>query len=396
MLRRVLFQIHWFVGVSAGVVLALVGATGALLSLEPPVVSALNRDTRTLAARDGAPLPLDDLLARVQAQAAERRVQSLQISSDPRDAIRVVLASIERAAPDAPPARRPRPETRYVDPRTGQVFAERGDRGEGFFRGVLQLHRWLMLGDLGGQAVGRQIVGASTVLCIFLTLSGLYLRWPRRNRRDWRTWLAIDFTRRGRPFVWRLHAIAGTWVLLFYLLIAFTGLQWSYEWYRRGLYALAGAEMPARRGAGADGDDAPAPRVDLASAESALRAATTGFRSATFTLPQRAGEPLQIRYLDRDPAHERAFNVLSLDVASGRVLKSERYDERSAGGQLVASLLPLHTGSFFGLPGRIAFGLASLAMPLLTVTGWMLYLDRRRARRRVEGRVAVEATPAAR
>ena len=393
MFRRVLFQIHWFAGITAGVVLAVVGLTGAILALEHPVLDALNRNPRTMEAAGGVALAPAELLGRVQAQVPGRRILSLQISTDPGDAARVSLAPLAKAAPDTPPNRRPRPEIRYVDPRSGEIFEARGNRGEGFFRAATQLHRWLILGDLGSQALGRQIVGACTALCIFLALSGLYLRWPRRNRLDWRIWLAIDFKRRGRPFLWRLHAITGTWVLPFYLLMSLTGLQWSYEWYRKSLYAVAGVEMPVRRPPGGEG--ATPSRVDLAPAVAALRAVTTttGFSTATFVLPQGA-EPLEVRYLDLDPPHERALNTLAVDVASGSVIRSERYAEKSAGAKLVASILMLHTGSFFGIVGSIVFGIASLAMPLFTVSGWMLYLDRRRARRRMSTRVPIEGVSA--
>jgi len=47
----------------------------------------------------------------------------------------------------------------------------------------------------------------------------------------------------------------------------------------------------------------------------------------------------------------------------------------------MASIFPLHAGSFFGLPGLILMMLASLLMPLFAITGWMLYLDRRKKKR---------------
>ncbi|WP_265468713.1 sulfite reductase subunit alpha [Arenimonas daejeonensis] len=59
----------------------------------------------------------------------------------------------------------------------------------------------------------------------------------------------------------------------------------------------------------------------------------------------------------------------------------ERYDDKPAGQKIMASIFPLHSGAFFGLPGLILFMIASLAMPLFAVTGWMLYLDRRRKKR---------------
>ena len=49
----------------------------------------------------------------------------------------------------------------------------------------------------------------------------------------------------ARQFLWHLHAIVATWVLPFYLVMALTGLYWSYEWYRDGLVALFDASPPA-------------------------------------------------------------------------------------------------------------------------------------------------------
>ena len=44
--RKVLFQLHWIVGITVGIVLALVGATGAVLSFEQQIVASLARDGR--------------------------------------------------------------------------------------------------------------------------------------------------------------------------------------------------------------------------------------------------------------------------------------------------------------------------------------------------------------
>lgn len=52
----------------------------------------------------------------------------------------------------------------------------------------------------------------------------------------------------------------------------------------------------------------------------------------------------------------------------------------------------MHVGEYFGLPGRIIVTIASLTMPLFFVTGWLLYLDRRRKKRQVRAAVATSPT----
>lgn len=41
-MKKVLFQLHWFFGITAGLVLTLMGITGALYSFEDEILDALN------------------------------------------------------------------------------------------------------------------------------------------------------------------------------------------------------------------------------------------------------------------------------------------------------------------------------------------------------------------
>jgi sulfite reductase (NADPH) flavoprotein alpha-component len=399
MFKNALFQVHWFVGITAGVVLGIVGITGALLSFEHQIVDWLNRDVRSVQARAEGPLPAPILLARIAEANPGKRITALSLDRDPEAAARVTFAPESRRGEKTQgggEGRAPRGETRYVNPYTAQVLQGEGNAGEGFFRGTRSLHRWLVVGAFGDRDVGRQVVGASTLLCVFLALSGIYLRWPR-NGHTWRNWLALDFTLKGRGFLWNLHAAIGTWVLFFYLLMSLTGLQWSYEWYRNGLYALAGVERPAGRGGerGGERPGAAEPAVDITTAWHAFEGATqrTGYSTVNIDLSMREGPQVQFRYLDADPAHERAFNSLAADRESGAIAKHERYDDKPVGGKLVSSIFPLHSGSFFGMPGIIVYMLASLAMPLFTITGWMMYLARRERKARSKVRKTQEILP---
>jgi sulfite reductase (NADPH) flavoprotein alpha-component len=57
-------------------------------------------------------------------------------------------------------------------------------------------------------------------------------------------------------------------------------------------------------------------------------------------------------------------------------------------------MLAIHRGHFFGIPGMALLMLSSLALPLFVVTGWMMYLDRRRVEERARKRQAASSVAA--
>ncbi|WP_153787448.1 sulfite reductase flavoprotein subunit alpha [Pseudomonas sp. EMN2] len=387
MLKKTLFQLHWLFGITAGLVLALMGITGAIWSFQEELLRAFNAEVLKVEVRQEGVLPPAELVRRVETAQGDK-VSMLWVDTREGNAARIFFTP-------APGERRG--ELRYADPYTGELKGEVS--GLGFFDFVLQLHRFLAVGD-----TGRQITGACTLMLIFFCLSGLYLRWPRKAL-NWRTWLTLDWAKKGRAFNWDLHAVFGTWCLLFYLLFALTGLFWSYEWYRAGLNKLL-ADPPAageqKRGEGRGGRHGP-PKVDKNAPPLVVDydaiwanlkdAAGPGLSTYNLRLPPAGGQPATLFYLLQDADHERAFNTLTLDPATGQIKRHQRYSDSSFKAQLLQSVYALHVGSYFGLPGRIIVTLASLTMPLFFVTGWLLYLDRRRKKRQVRAaRSAVSAS----
>jgi len=375
--KKVWFRTHSLLGIAAGLVLAVVGVTGAFLSFEHHLLRWLNPGVMTLTPRAEGPLPPHELLVRIQAVYPENRIIGLNLSTDPTEAARVGFAI---SADDQGGRQRRsrgqggggrRGEWYYVDPHTGAVLGQA--RGQEFFRLMTDIHRRLAAGE-----VGKAITGAATLTLVVLCLSGLYLRWPRKMW-DWRIWLTLNPGLKGRSFLWRLHAVSGTWLMFLYLVASLTGLFWSYEWYRNSLYTLTGAQPPNREGTVLDVAVTEPP--DLAIVWAAFLREAGRFSSANVSLSEKPTQAIEIRYLSATSSHERAFNQLVLHPVSGAVIRHDRYAERPPGVKLIHSIFVLHSGSFFGLPGLLLMMAASLAMPLFTITGWMLYLDRRAKKR---------------
>ncbi|MFP3516827.1 sulfite reductase flavoprotein subunit alpha [Pseudomonas sp. SIMBA_077] len=370
MFKKTLFQLHWFFGITAGLVLALMGITGAIVSFQDELVEWLNPAVLKVQKLDSGMLSPAELVRKVEATEG-KQVAMLWVAVDSDNASRIFFT--------APPGER-RGQLRHADPYTGNY---QGDvTGLDFFNLMLRLHRFLAIGD-----TGRQITGACTLMLLFFCLSGLYLRWPRKAL-NWRAWLTLDWAKKGRGFNWDLHAVAGTWCLIFYLLAALTGLSWSYEWYNKGLQKLFSDNPHAEQRKGGRGGP-PAGGAPLIADYEAIWASiqkTAGpdLSHYNIRMPPAAGLPATVFYLLKTSPHDRAFNQISLDPATGVVKKAERYDEKTYKAQLLTSIYALHTGSYWGITGRILVSVASLTMPLFFITGWLLYVDRRRKKRQVK------------
>lgn len=383
MLKKLWFQLHWLLGITAGLILAVMGVTGAALSYENELLRALNPGVMTVASPpNAARLSPPELIAGIAESNPDRRIGSVSVSSQTERAARIGFVAKGKPGEVRKPGARPRMDVHFADPYTGCLLGREDDlTGHAVLHFLEDVHRRLAGGD-----TGKALTGESTLILLVLAGSGVYLRWLRHPLR-WRKWLLIGWHYKGSAFLRSLHEVVAIWALPLYLVAALTGLFWSYDWYRDGVFAVMGATPPTRQPP-PSADKPPLPMSQLSATWEIFQreTAATGYSSASFNLPV-AGEPLTINYVDSDPAHERASNRIVLDPAGAAVKNHERYADKTAGGKLAASMFALHRGSFFGSAGILLMMLASLAMPLFAITGWMLYLDRRRVRR-TSGEVA--------
>lgn len=117
-----------------------------------------------------------------------------------------------------------------------------GGRSE-FFLDVMRLHRWLfdVPAEKGAMSAGKLIIGISTVSMILNLISGIIL-WSYETRGGLRRSLSIPVTKGWAVFLRKLHSAGGMYVVIFLLIMAFTGLTWSFGWYRQGFNFLFGIE----------------------------------------------------------------------------------------------------------------------------------------------------------
>jgi sulfite reductase (NADPH) flavoprotein alpha-component len=371
-IKAALLQVHSIIGLTISLVLALIGVTGATMSFEDEIVAALNGNLLHVEARVTPMLSPDGLVARLQAAGEAGKVSAVTMTSDPAGSARVRFARDDAGT---------RPSSLYVDPYDGHILG--APVGEEFFATVRKLHRWLLIpGDSRGW--GRQITGVVAIGLVMMLLSGLVLRWPRHVR-SVRAWLKLNWSMRGRAFQWSLHSVAGTWVMLIYLLMAITGLWWSFDWYRDGATWLFSSRTVAAPMA------AKQPRAPKAVAEAGpltfdrawqvfLQEQGGRYATANLTMPNGGGTVMRIRSVPHGATREGQRDELRIDAVTGRVVSAEIYADKALGDKVLASVLDIHRGAILGWPGKLLFMLAAAMMPLFMVTGFLLYLSRRKLR----------------
>ena len=385
MFKKTFFQIHWFLGITAGLILSLMGVTGAIYSYEQQILKWINNDSYTVQVQQGDKLTPAQLYQHFQNTTPEMKINSISVAQDPSASSTVNIAK-EGAR---------RGHNILINPYTAEVLPE--IKGREFFQFIQQLHRNLTVGP-----VGKQITGACTLMLIFFVLSGLYLRWPKRH--SIKQWFFVKPKLKGRNFIWDLHAVVGTWVVIFYLILACTGLYWSYDWWRSGMFKVLGVERPQptmqanagnNRGEGRQGGER-GPRgegreegMNPEQISRALDLSWTGFNTefsdkystVTFNLPKKPDGSMQLSFVDPVAQHERARNSATYNYQTAEFTEVELYEDKKLNEKIMSSMLPVHRGSFFGPIYQFFAMVAALLMPLFFVTGWMLYLKRRKQKR---------------
>ncbi|WP_288401412.1 PepSY domain-containing protein [uncultured Acinetobacter sp.] len=370
MSKKVFFQIHWFLGITAGLILSLMGVTGAIYSYDQQILKWLNQDSYVVEAAQTPKLSPAQLYQHFNQQQPEIEINSITIAADPTESSTVNIKK-EGAR---------RGYNMMVNPYTAEVLPD--IKGRDTLQFIQRLHRNLTAGEFGAQ-----ITGASTLMLIFFVLSGIYLRFPKKH--SIKQWLFIKPKLKGRNFIWDLHAVVGTWVVVFYLLFACTGLYWSYDWWRAGMFKVMGVEQPQRNQQNNERGKDKQLKLTNAQLNTILTQTWTGvnaqigreYSSLTLNIPKNADAKVELSFVDAIPQHERARNQVVYNYQDNKFEKFELYEDKKLNEKIMSSMLPVHRGSFFGSTYQFIAMLASLAMPLFFVTGWMLYLKRRKQKK---------------
>ncbi len=378
--RKLFRKLHLWLSLPFGLIIMTTCLTGALLVFEKEITELVRHDSYTIPVRKTQSLSLQSLLERVARETPDSvQITSVTIPSDFRRAYTVGLSKPRRAGV-------------LVDPYTGKIVGQSGRLP--FFTTVRELHRWLldsMKPDSEGIFWGRVIVGTSTLLFVFILLTGLFLWWPKKLKGVGKR-LKISLRHGRQRLFYDLHAVGGVYVFVLLLAMAMTGLTWSFEWYRTGFYKVFGAEMAE----GGKGDKGPkkdkrkdAPREE--GAEQAKLPASHIYWEEVVSYVREVSEADYKEITVKDGEVEvplaglgniRATDSFRFDKKTGQVTEYKAYREAKRDKKLRGWIYSIHTGAWGGLFTRICYVLAALFGASLPLTGYYIFYQRKWGKKR--------------
>jgi uncharacterized iron-regulated membrane protein len=110
-----------------------------------------------------------------------------------------------------------------VDPYTARVL-HLVNKDDTVFAWAQRIHGTLLIGD-----VGDRLIEIAAGFGVMMTVTGLYLWWPRGGTR-WTQLLLPDLRLNGRLWWRSLHGSVGFWISAVLLVFLLTGLSWAGVW----------------------------------------------------------------------------------------------------------------------------------------------------------------------
>lgn len=367
--RKWWLNIHLYVGLSVGLVLALAGLTGSLLVFYVELDEMLNPHLQ-IAAEAVQPTrqSYEQLLHSIQAAHPTRTgAWRLELPRHPQAMLMArYYKPIEKTGLSFAPL------IAWVNPYTGEWAGSRF-WGEFVMTWLFDLHYALLLDELGKTLMA--ITGGVLVVGL---LSGLYLWWP--SAKKLKAALSIKRGASAERLVFDIHKTQGVYSFIILMLLLLSGVLLELpKVFKPIIHSLSPLyQSPVLQSADKPG----AVRIPL---DQAAAIAQRQFPDAVLrwleTPDSRLGVYRIMLYQAGEPSLRFPKTTVWLDQYSGAVLSIRNPRLEHSGDTLLNWLHPLHNGEIAGLFGRWVVFASGLVPAVLYVTGFMRWRQKCRAKR---------------
>jgi uncharacterized iron-regulated membrane protein len=387
-------DIHLYLGLAAGLVIAIICFTGATLVFEKEWQQSIYPERYKVAVGNER-VSLDKMVALVAEKVPGAKISGLKVFTDRSRTVEISYQDPKDKKKDGEKREGKKDEagsekgaggkgkkdkkeggekepnnTAFMNPYTGELISLYSHKNSFFFT-MFSLHRWFLAGE-----VGKVITGVSTFIFLFILITGIILWWPK-NQKIMKQRLTLKWDGGWKRINHDLHIVLGFYTAIFLFAFAFTGLAWSFKWFNDAIYVVTNSENKK--------PELPKSEVEengqTITFDQVFAAVTNQNTKAEFynlNAPKEADGTFTVMVKPVNAVHEKATDQYFFDQYSGKLLETKLYADKNVGQKVRATFYPIHVGSIGGLPGRIIAFLACIAGITFPISGIILWLNRLR------------------
>ncbi len=367
---------HFWLGLLSSIVVFVVCFTGCLYAFKNQITEIYNRDKVFVEKVSNAKkFSADDV--QNQFLKNHKKITALTVSNDEGRSVSVSYEENGVA------------QTTFFNQYTGEELGAVDTSLNVFFETVLDLHKNLLMGN-----VGRQILGAGVLIFVFLLFSGFVLWLPKRIR-NLKQSLTVKWNARFQRLNYDLHNTLGFYTFLLLFFIAITGLYVTYPWVKNILIVSLGGESISSINAENKGaDDAFAGLLsDMIQKQNEKKeeqkvkiSLDEILKKADDILPYQAVTTIELpnkenpRFVVSKINNTHFLGMMLPDEVTfdknGELKTKDLFLDKPLNEQFTALVKPLHTGEIMGLPSIILYFIVCLIGCSLPVTGIVIWWHR--------------------
>lgn len=353
--RKVILQIHLYMGLAAAIFLAILGLTGSIMAFEGDIDHWLHRDLWYVTPTPRL-LPEASLIQTVDYRFYPSRVLAVQFYRSANLA-QVMQLNDSRIV--------------YVNPYAGTVqgIKDGASASDRFLNSVHRIHQMLVTDPRSAPdfaRYGKIAVSSAALLLCLLVPTGLLLWW--RSKRA-----SIDWRASGFKVFFDAHHVMGIYGAVFLLLAAFTGVMIGFDFAENTFYRITGSARPAFKPLPLSTPIEGATPIPADQAMSIARAAIPNASVAMLFVPQRPAGSYTVMMRVPEETSESVHSSVTIDQFSGKVLNIRNFLTDSQGYRLIRFNRSLHTGDVFGFPTHLLMSLSSLLLVGMVITGIVIW-----------------------
>ncbi len=370
-MKRSFRKIHLLLALPFGIILFNLFCTGTILVFEDEWLHILKPSRYYVEELKDKKISLEKLIPAISNQLPDSiQIESLTISSDKTENYTFGIKGIKHG------------EIK-VDQYSGKIKDLNTHPEDRFFRTVRRLHRWLLLPHEKNKiSWGRIITGVSVISFLFIIISGIII-WIPKNKKNLKKHLKIKWKAGGFRRWFDMHRATGIYTAIFLLTFCLTGLTWSFQWYKNGVYKILGAEQNMIYN-----KETPKSKTTLHTNKGVNNTSTNG----KYAIWDKVLKRITKEQKDFSLAQIQNNKVLVAKKGTYNLKIADQYTFNPDNGKIINITLAkartdkytktkkwiydIHTGKWAGFITKLFAFLACISGVILTITGYYMYIKK--------------------